>query len=611
MPKRSLIANGVIIATIYYLTTSRFLPWGDGVEFYLAGRNLGIPHPTGYPLFVIISRIFLIISSSPFSLNLLSSLTSVIASIILGLIIYHFTRDETISLVSTLTFAFGKIVWLQSITAEIYTLNLFILLLILLVTLKIEKRYSVPIIFYLGGLALTNHLTSIFYIIPIIVYSLLRRKPGYYPILFFIPLTLYLFFPIRSRANPQPDTFNPEDLKNLMVLVSGEVFHYRTFFTEGSYPIKSLLSLFHASWQQCLILLPVGIYGIIKFKDQSIRRLILIIISASGLYTLLYNIPDKEGYYIPIFALYIIFIAIGLFHLIPIRYRMTLLFLPIAFLLINFRWCNYSSESSLSDLTDIIYRDLPDRSMIFSDDFFVYYALMIRETEVRRGVIPINDFYLRFPWYVEELRKSVIIPERVEVLIKGCEERLTRVGKVEYGEISKRYCHLIKREIVLANIDQIPVYTYIYNDGEWPDQWLDLYLEYHGLYYRLVKERPGLKTFPLSIPPPEKYRIDRMISDDGRTVTKKFASAYNRRGIYHFRQMNLDNAISDFQTALAYYPTYYQVYPNIALANLSRGDTTEALRWLEKYLRSGFTDRKTPLVRRIYQNIIRDYHADH
>jgi hypothetical protein len=67
-------------------------------------------------------------------------------------------------------------------------------------------------------------------------------------------------------------------------------------------------------------------------------------------------------------------------------------------------------------------------------------------------------------------------------------------------------------------------------------------------------------------------------------VAKKFAAAFNRRGIYRSLYMDMKGAIDDMHTAMQYFPDYFQVHANLGLTFLSMGDTVSALREWERYL---------------------------
>lgn len=602
----------IIPLIIYILTASRTLPWGDGAEFFLAARTLGIPHPSGYPLFVLIGRLLYLCNASPFLLNLLPGIITGLSVLFLYLIIFKVTKDHLVGIIVPLFFAFGREIWLQSIAAEVYTLNLFFFtfLFYLLINAS-EKKSYVPMIFFVSGLALTNHLTALLYVIPILVLVFSQRKKSirYLP-LSIIPLTVYIYFPVRSSFDPLLDLFNPESFGQLINYVSGRAFHYRTLFFSGQYIIEQLTQFLYAWWKQFLILIPVGFYGIFLVKEKKLKNLFVIILVIILIYSILYNIPDKQGYYLPFYAIWTILIAIGLSRIMPSRLKIALFIFPLINIIANYRICDLSGESSLDDLSNSIYESLPDNSMIISDDYFVYCSIFNEELKQQRQIIPISQFYLCMDWYTAQLSQTfpnIKIPDRVDILLNSYQEELRAADKKEYGDISKAYCHRIQYEIIDANIDHIPVYFFIYDDAAWPKSWFEFHLESRGLFYRFHRDSVSANDYPLNIPEPDEYRVDRLINSDAIAVAKKFAAAYNRRGIYRFQKQQVNAAVSDFSRALEYYPGYYQVLANLGLAYLSIGDTLKTIKAWQEYLEVAEPGPNYDRMRYWYDQLIQLY----
>src|SRR5437016_2974346 len=50
---------GLAAFLVYLRTLSISIAWGDSPELTSAAYNLGIPHPTGYPLYMLLSHTFL------------------------------------------------------------------------------------------------------------------------------------------------------------------------------------------------------------------------------------------------------------------------------------------------------------------------------------------------------------------------------------------------------------------------------------------------------------------------------------------------------------------------------------------------------------------------
>jgi len=575
---------------LYILTASRTLPWGDGAEFFVAVRNLGIPHPTGYPLFILLGRVLYLLSSSPFMLNLLPGLITICAGFFLYLIILQITKSPVISLALVLFFATGREVWQQSVVAEVYTLNvcLFTCLLYLILNAQKNTRCVIPA-FFIAGLALTNHLTSIFYIVPCCIYLIVQRPRNirFLPVAL-IPLFLYLYFPIRSHADPVPDLFDPETAGRLLAYVSGRSFLYRAFSLTRPSFVSDILLFLKSWWFSCFILLPLGFYGLFKCREKRSRILLLGISALVLVYTFLYHIPDKQGYYLPFYAIWFIFIGIAIVKILPKKFYPLLFILPIVSTAINYQACDLSRETSLDDLSTAMVSTLPDTCIFISDDYFVYYDVLNRVQVSSKQVIPVVQFYLRMDWYIEQISEhypDLIIPASIKRLISDCGKALMNSPRSQHGEINKLTCLSVQHEIVRANIDIQPVFYFMYDDAHWPSRSHDLYLQYHGLYYQYQKDSVPSLIFDLNIPPADDYRVDKLIHPGRIFVAKKFAAAYNRRGIYRSLHADMHGAIDDMYSALEYYPEYYQVHANLGLTFLSINDTTRALAEWENYLK--------------------------
>jgi hypothetical protein len=579
----------ILPVVLYILTASRTLPWGDGAEFYVAVRNLGIPHPSGYPLFLLLGRILHVLSGTPFLLNLLPGLFTLCACIFLYRIILHFTKAPFVSLALSLFFAVGRTAWYQSIAAEVYTLNLclFCALLYCVIQALRDERYAVPA-YFIAGLALTNHLTAILYIIPCGLYLLIERKKTvrFLPVAL-LPLLMYLYFPIRTRANPVPDLFNPETFEGLIAYVSGSAFLYRSFSIARSSFITDITVFLRSWWLQCLVLLPLGFYGLFKLREKRLRIMLMIIALVVLVYTLLYHIPDKQGYYLPFYAVWFIFCGSALVTILPERFRPLLLALPLVGTAVNYRACDLSKERSLDDLGNAIFESLPDTCIFVSDDYFVYYDLLNRAQSSTKHVIPVVQFYLRMDWYIEHLVQhypDLVVPTSVEYRIKDCDRQLADSPRSHHGEISKVTCLLVQHEIAKANIGSREVFYFIYDDAHWPGRSGDLFLHYHGLYYEYRRDSTPPELFDLDVPAPAAYRTSVFTHTDALFVAKKFAAAFNRRGIYRSLYSDFEGAINDMRMALQYYPDYYQVHVNLGIALLNTGDTTQALEQWEIFL---------------------------
>jgi len=180
------IGSGLFILTfiIYLSTLSPTVGEADSFEFQVVSYTLGVAHPTGYPLYTLLGKLFTLlpIGNVAYRVNLISPLFASLAVVFLYLCLMHLTRHRAASLLAALTFAFSRTFWSQAVIAEVYTLNAFFVALVFYLLLRqINKSTNQQInrLAFVYGLSLTNHLTMILLAPAMAIYALLT-KPHFF-----------------------------------------------------------------------------------------------------------------------------------------------------------------------------------------------------------------------------------------------------------------------------------------------------------------------------------------------------------------------------------------------------------------------------------------------
>ena len=178
------------------------VPYWDSGEFIATSYILGVPHPPGSPLYLIIGRVFSMIPFNPdiaFRVNLISPVVSALAVMYLYLstvkLISNYrgkiqSRMDSIivfggSLVGALTFAFTDSHWFNAVEAEVYGFSTFFTAIVVWLILhwaeradeKGNERY-ILIIAYMLGLATGVHLLNLL-ALPFIALIIYFRKFGF------------------------------------------------------------------------------------------------------------------------------------------------------------------------------------------------------------------------------------------------------------------------------------------------------------------------------------------------------------------------------------------------------------------------------------------------
>ena len=182
-----LIALSVLVLSflVYYDTMAPSVSYWDCGEFIAVSYTLGVPHPPGSPLFLLLGRIASLLPFSEdiaFRVNLLSPLSSAFAVFFLYLIIVQVVnhwrgkintnRDALIAfgagIVGSLTFAFTDSHWFNAVEAEVYAFSTFFTAIVVWLILKWSEKADeegheryVLIIAYMIGLATGLHLLNL------------------------------------------------------------------------------------------------------------------------------------------------------------------------------------------------------------------------------------------------------------------------------------------------------------------------------------------------------------------------------------------------------------------------------------------------------------------
>lgn len=233
------LAAGGLVFALYALTLAPTTHFWDTSEYIATAHILGIPHPPGNPLFVLMARAWeLLLSPTGLSvavrINLFSALMSAGAATFWYLVVHRvlvaFTPSETVRRVgaatAVLVSATAFTVWNQSnVNEKVYTISLFTIALLSWVAFlwrdHVEQHRGVQagrfhddnaIVFMVFVLALSvaNHLMA-FLAAPALVLLIFLVKPQVFlnwriyawsAVFVVIGLSVHLYLPIRAGLNP-------------------------------------------------------------------------------------------------------------------------------------------------------------------------------------------------------------------------------------------------------------------------------------------------------------------------------------------------------------------------------------------------------------------------
>ena len=242
------ITSSLVAMAVYARTVLPGVSYGDWGDAQLNLYRLGILHPTGYPLYSLLGKLFtsIPIGEVAWRANLFSGLAAAGAVGVGVLILVRLGVRPVIAAGAGLALAFTGTLWEEATFSEMNSLHLLLVALLLHRALvwRAERRPRDLLIgALLGGLTVSNHGLAIT-VVPIVVLWVLvdaRREIAARPWLlvragaaFVIGLLPYIYLPLRASAGPADVYGQFLTWSGFFYHVSGAQFRSAMHFTDPS-----------------------------------------------------------------------------------------------------------------------------------------------------------------------------------------------------------------------------------------------------------------------------------------------------------------------------------------------------------------------------------------
>lgn len=206
----------VLSLALYAWSSPRTLAFEDDGLFVMASYFNGIAHPPGYPLFTLLGHLatFIPLGSVAYRVHMVSALFGALSCVMMYKVALFVFQDRTYAYLAGFCLAISREFWSQSIISEVYTLNVFILLVLILFALyqaDHDRPFSRKLFYLMAfvyGLGLCDHWPLLILTSPAILLILwpVRRDvllalPRSIPFLL-LGLTPYVWLVIRSHMDP-------------------------------------------------------------------------------------------------------------------------------------------------------------------------------------------------------------------------------------------------------------------------------------------------------------------------------------------------------------------------------------------------------------------------
>lgn len=331
-PKLGFLLVLLALIPIFLLTTSHQVGRDDTFEFQVVAPNLGIVHPTGYPLYLILGKLFTFLpfGSIAWRLNLASIFYVSTAACGLYWVLQRWWQRPLPAILTAVVTALAPTLWSQAIVAEVYSLHFLVVVTILGLLARIggwgvfsdqfEQKHLILLAFVFG-LGMTNHVTTIILLPPALLTLLFahQKDPPWRfkespaagtpsrillahllkPIVAgLLPLSLYVYLPLRWRAVNQ----EPMGLDRFIDWVIGGRFQgalqLRAWLDDPTrYEIVGRLFLDNWGWFN-LILAVLGL-GLLLYSERQTAVILLLVLGGYTFYCLNYYVPDLAVFLIP------------------------------------------------------------------------------------------------------------------------------------------------------------------------------------------------------------------------------------------------------------------------------------------------------------------------
>lgn len=394
-------ATAVIALIVYALTLAPDLTWAnfgsDGGELIAAAVTLGIPHPPGYPTYVLLGKLwsYLPVGTMALRFNLLSAVSVALAVGVACLTALELTRTRVAAVAAALSLAFAPLVWGQALVTEVYGLNLLCLALFLWALLGQRPSGLTGLLL---GLSLTTHLTS-WLMLPLALALTPRRRWLALSAGMALGLTPLLVLPLLARSGSPVIWGDPTTPSGWWWLVTAQVYR-ATLAGASAESWPALLWTF--ARQFAVIGLAFVAAGVIGARGLR-RRLLWLAATAVAylLFALFYATGDTAVNLLPALLLLTFPLAAGLQTV-----GRWALILPLALLLLALPSQSLRDDTAVRPLAVAALEAAPANAILLTPgDRTIFTLWYFQGVEALRPDVILVDYnLLAFDWYRARLQ---------------------------------------------------------------------------------------------------------------------------------------------------------------------------------------------------------------
>jgi tetratricopeptide (TPR) repeat protein len=419
----------------YALGACRTIYVGDSGELVTAVHLLGIPHPSGYPLYVLAGKVWTLampFGSIAFRMSLFSAACAAAACALSFAAGRSIGLGRIASLTGALLLAFASSFWAEANVQRVYALGALFVAAAAWAALRWHRertRGSLALVTFVCGLGATNHTYMAVFAFAFGLFAvavdpaILRRTRdlGAAAVTFALGLLPYALLPLRSRSDPALDWGDPETLDRLVAVITRRGFWERRWL-ESPRDWLAITGDWLASFPEELgwggaALLLLGFASAFRRPRPAAAAAPLALLAALGMFgnLLVLGLHGSRSdlflwhrYYIPSYLLAALVAACGVEALaerLPRRLLPLILALPLAQLATGWRAHDRSDYRIAEGYSRRLLASLPPGAdLVASDDNILFVLLYLRHVEglrpdvnlIAQGVGDADLPFLRF-----------------------------------------------------------------------------------------------------------------------------------------------------------------------------------------------------------------------
>lgn len=386
----------MVLFCIYTLGACRTIYVGDSGELVAAAHVLGIPHPSGYPLYVMLGKLWTLLvplGSVAFRMSLFSAACASVACSVLFLVARRLECDRLSALLAALLLAFGPSFWGEANIQRVYALNALFVSVATLSALEWDRsrrRRDLVATVFVCGLGATNHSFMGIYGVAFGVYALItdRRSVLRFGTLAavvvagLIGLLPYSYLPIASSFDPPLDWGNPETWSSFLAVVRREGFWQRAWI-ESPLDLVVITGDYLAGIARELawVGLPLVAVGVAARRRGTLLFLLvmllnLLVMASHGSRSDLFI---WHRYYIPSYAMTALLAAIGASYVSRRFFRWSsalALIIPLVLLVTGWQRFDRSDYRIADDFSRSLLATIPPGSSLSATDDNILFVLI-------------------------------------------------------------------------------------------------------------------------------------------------------------------------------------------------------------------------------------------